>query len=135
MYLLCSVLCCFFFKQKTAYEMRISDWSSDVCSSDLPAAGQPRRAVPRHRSTTQTDDDDVFRLRMEQQERHHLSRVAEVQFERIANGHLALNRIEVKMQSPGHAIVHHKGLSIRPVAQGLQDLRYVGTRQIGRAHV
>src|SRR3546814_9475366 len=33
---LCS--CClvfFFFKQKTAYEMRISDWSSDVCSSDL----------------------------------------------------------------------------------------------------
>src|SRR3546814_20729861 len=35
-----SVWCClfthfFFFKQKTAYEMRISDWSSDVCSSDL----------------------------------------------------------------------------------------------------
>src|SRR3546814_4785620 len=28
----------FFFKQKTAYEMRISDWSSDVCSSDLPKA-------------------------------------------------------------------------------------------------
>src|SRR3546814_5059324 len=27
----------FFFKQKTAYEFRISDWSSDVCSSDLPA--------------------------------------------------------------------------------------------------
>src|SRR3546814_1797873 len=26
----------FFFKQKTAYEMRMSDWSSDVCSSDLP---------------------------------------------------------------------------------------------------
>src|SRR3546814_2245820 len=30
----------FFFKQKTAYEMRISDWSSDVCSSDL--GGAPR---------------------------------------------------------------------------------------------
>src|SRR3546814_7276815 len=29
--------CVFFFKQKTAYEMRISDWSSDVCSSDLPS--------------------------------------------------------------------------------------------------
>src|SRR3546814_8939852 len=28
-------VCFFFFKQKTAYEMRISDWSSDVCSSDL----------------------------------------------------------------------------------------------------
>src|SRR3546814_1307938 len=34
----------FFFKQKTAYEMRISDWSSDVCSSDLR---RPPRA-PRH---------------------------------------------------------------------------------------
>src|SRR3546814_994167 len=31
--------CVFFVKQKTAYEMRISDWSSDVCSSDLDAAG------------------------------------------------------------------------------------------------
>src|SRR3546814_5095031 len=30
----------FFFKQKTAYEMRISDWSSDVCSSDLHHRGQ-----------------------------------------------------------------------------------------------
>src|SRR3546814_3036809 len=37
--MLMSMFCCFdlffFFKQKTAYEMRISDWSSDVCSSDL----------------------------------------------------------------------------------------------------
>src|SRR3546814_2195890 len=30
------VICFFFFKQKTPYELRISDWSSDVCSSDLP---------------------------------------------------------------------------------------------------
>src|SRR3546814_323275 len=36
------VLVFFFFKQKTAYEMRISDWSSDVCSSDLSTA--PLRA-------------------------------------------------------------------------------------------
>src|SRR3546814_4454901 len=36
LYDLCVVFCFFFFfKQKTAYEMRISDWSSDVCSSDL----------------------------------------------------------------------------------------------------
>src|SRR3546814_14609378 len=32
---MCRSLFLFFFKQKTAYEMRISDWSSDVCSSDL----------------------------------------------------------------------------------------------------
>src|SRR3546814_10393205 len=52
----------FFFKQKTAYEMRISDWSSDVCSSDLgvcensliaracstvvPARYSPRKSSP-----------------------------------------------------------------------------------------
>src|SRR3546814_5337966 len=51
-----SVCSCFFFffKQKTAYEMRISDWSSDVCSSDLlfalrrdPATGKwNQKAVP-----------------------------------------------------------------------------------------
>src|SRR3546814_10433251 len=38
MCILCLFVYCllfFFFKQKTAYEMRISDWSSDVCSSDL----------------------------------------------------------------------------------------------------
>src|SRR3546814_2790929 len=40
---LCSML--FFFMQKTAYEMRISDWSSDVCSSDLHAAARAARAV------------------------------------------------------------------------------------------
>src|SRR3546814_8499115 len=34
--LMCVLVVFFFFKQKTAYEMRISDWSSDVCSSDLP---------------------------------------------------------------------------------------------------
>src|SRR3546814_10793034 len=33
--LYCVVVLVFFFKQKTAYEMRISDWSSDVCSSEL----------------------------------------------------------------------------------------------------
>src|SRR3546814_3933016 len=34
----------FFFKQKTAYEMRISDWSSDVCSSDLDSRDEQSRA-------------------------------------------------------------------------------------------
>src|SRR3546814_9794429 len=38
-------ICVFFFKQKTAYEMRISDWSSDVCSSDLlPPLPHTRRS-------------------------------------------------------------------------------------------
>src|SRR3546814_12483346 len=38
-------LCIFFFMQKTAYEMRISDWSSDVCSSDLDLGGRSPLAL------------------------------------------------------------------------------------------
>src|SRR3546814_14034713 len=38
---MCLILC-FFFKRATAYEMRISDWSSDVCSSDLQEAFEAR---------------------------------------------------------------------------------------------
>src|SRR3546814_14712632 len=45
-------MCFFFFKQKTAYELRISDWSSDVCSSDLglrrsPGRGRRKSRPPR----------------------------------------------------------------------------------------
>src|SRR3546814_7462579 len=46
-------MCVLFFKQKTAYEMRISDWSSDVCSSDLVEIG---RAVD-------IDVADAFQMR------------------------------------------------------------------------
>src|SRR3546814_2203853 len=48
---------CFFFKQKTAYEMRISDWSSDVCSSDLAGGVQRQRHVDqRERGCADQDD-------------------------------------------------------------------------------
>src|SRR3546814_19632325 len=64
---LCIIFCMlrlfFFFKQKTAYEMRISDWSSDVCSSDLevPREGvgigrYRRRAVEGHRLADERTD-------------------------------------------------------------------------------
>src|SRR3546814_2433061 len=53
----------FFFKQKTAYEMRISDWSSDVCSSDLiltihPTSIQPE---PARRPRAAGHDDEHHR--------------------------------------------------------------------------
>src|SRR3546814_6245101 len=82
------VLLFFFFKQKTAYEMRISDWSSDVCSSDLRPGhdvedqpqhhhdpGGPETPVPAHllaeRAGDQRRDDhaDVDRD-VEDLERH-----------------------------------------------------------------
>src|SRR3546814_1390549 len=48
--MMCRIIICwmrlfFFFKQKTAYEMRISDWSSDVCSSDLFTTAYDKYAV------------------------------------------------------------------------------------------
>src|SRR3546814_9733605 len=50
----------FFFKQKTAYEMRISDWSSDVCSSDLLLRHpHPRGAGDRRRDR----GDQIYRPR------------------------------------------------------------------------
>src|SRR3546814_6056601 len=51
----------FFFKQKTAYELRISDWSSDVCSSDLSAdrTRAPGVAGSQRRATDPAFDDRV----------------------------------------------------------------------------
>src|SRR3546814_16101012 len=45
MWVCVAVIFFFFFKQKTAYEMRISDWSSDVCSSDLLDQHRDQRRV------------------------------------------------------------------------------------------
>src|SRR3546814_5473125 len=58
-YVICMTLVCclysffFFFKQKTAYEMRISDWSSDVCSSDLS------RSAPNNRASSPTSTSTI----------------------------------------------------------------------------
>src|SRR3546814_2447685 len=77
----------FFFKQKTAYEMRISDWSSDVCSSDLL-----RHATGMHHA--QGDLADVRRQRRQVGLRAHdlegapgdLLRVADVAVEGRGHG-------------------------------------------------
>src|SRR3546814_4475187 len=58
----------FFYKQKTAYEMRISDWSSDVCSSDLEkaarSAGRRRPARPGAPPVARIDDQGAARKRL-----------------------------------------------------------------------
>src|SRR3546814_10337381 len=70
----------FFFKQKTAYEMRISDWSSDVCSSDLiaPASRRcsgsvrpsPARSVRRHGGSSASHRSDGSGDRRSRSEEH-----------------------------------------------------------------
>src|SRR3546814_468924 len=67
----------FFFKQKTAYEMRISDWSSDVCSSDLRRDNEHRDRTPRvvggdlqrNRVNDRRDDERRARQRIDEQNR------------------------------------------------------------------
>src|SRR3546814_9131603 len=49
----------FFFKQKTAYEMRISDWSSDVCSSDLRVI-EHQSQPPQRRAHCRLGQSDLF---------------------------------------------------------------------------
>src|SRR3546814_17709015 len=49
----------FFFKQKTAYEMRISDWSSDVCSSDLRAARSASASAKRKSTGSQVSSENA----------------------------------------------------------------------------
>src|SRR3546814_3131334 len=53
----------FFFKQKTAYEMRISDWSSDVCSSDLRSRQQHHRDMNEEKGHERPGGDEMDRAR------------------------------------------------------------------------
>src|SRR3546814_3558499 len=53
------VVCVFFFQQKTAYEMRISDWSSDVCSSDLEDQHAVPALAPQHLLPREGGDIDL----------------------------------------------------------------------------
>src|SRR3546814_1382231 len=65
--IMCLFSCCFFFfKQKTAYEMRISDWSSDVCSSDLDAVPQGHRQQGHRRRRLSVGDGGAEAHRSEE---------------------------------------------------------------------
>src|SRR3546814_9556216 len=58
----------FFFKNKTAYDLRISDWSSDVCSSDLTVVVRLQRQV-RGRSRPREEEEQVGKVvRMDQRQ-------------------------------------------------------------------
>src|SRR3546814_5049094 len=92
------VLSCdvFFFKQKTAYEMRISDWSSDVCSSDLPV--RPDR--PQHGFGLELGQDHVLGAEIPGPQQHRIATD-------MAEGHHAQARIGARpaIQQIGRAHV------------------------------
>src|SRR3546814_4659484 len=72
---MCSSIVFVFFKQKTAYEMRISDWSSDVCSSDLQGVCccLRRDAVRPHKCLGGLRGGDHIAPRGESEDRHRAS--------------------------------------------------------------
>src|SRR3546814_8521119 len=99
----CSFLC---FKQKTAYEMRISDWSSDVCSSDLLDLG-----VDAGRARTRGRDQAAGRNGPDRIEREH-----DAFFERVRSAFLAR-------------------ASADPERMRVLDASRPAAEEIGRAHV
>src|SRR3546814_8593571 len=94
-------MCCFFFKQKTAYEMRISDWSSDVCSSDLEFADRFMKSIGEPGCDLQALVDELIELHAV--ERDEFNRV------RLISMHIALTNIAAeglaKAQAPGSQII------------------------------
>src|SRR3546814_2294899 len=68
----------FFFKQKTAYEMRISDWSSDVCSSDLKRPNNNIRSLAQLNAQLRPIEPQDER-RITTQMQHHVSKTPQSQ--------------------------------------------------------
>src|SRR3546814_15261648 len=104
----------FFFKQKTSYEMRISDWSSDVCSSDLgDVAGQP---VAQEALELADLEEEVLRL---------------AQLRRGATDH-RVGRLELGRRIRCAAVLAVVAVLVRRAAVGADALD-VAVGQIGRA--
>src|SRR3546814_10878805 len=105
----------FFFKQKTAYEMRISDWSSDVCSSDLIAMVFQNYALYPHMTVA---DNMGFSLKLRRTDKAAIA-------ERVGRAAEILGLIPYLERYPRQL----SGGQRRRVAMGRAIV------QIGRAHV
>src|SRR3546814_6657769 len=125
------VLRVFFVKQKTAYEMRISDWSSDVCSSDLLTFNQVALDLAANYSAE--DADITLRLH-------------EVLHPRVA-ADAALNKVYETIEMPLVPVlaqVERNGVKLDvpllgkislELAERMATLQSDAFREIGRAHV
>src|SRR3546814_10575398 len=103
-------MCIFFFKQKTAYEMRISDWSSDVCSSETSEGTLTIAAI---RDVT---------------ERRHLDREVQDLNERLTRDNAELAAVNNELEAFSYSVSHDLRAPLRAI-DGFSQA------QIGRAHV
>src|SRR3546814_1242620 len=116
----------FFFKQKTAYEMRISDWSSDVCSSDLRAARQ---------AEIEADLHDVLPSAAGRGEGGAVLRIG---VERIGQTQETIVAIVQDLRRRAAVIGEHIGKIARVeilLRRSVRGKRRGNVEQIGRAHV
>src|SRR3546814_18385299 len=95
---MCEIMRIFFVKQKTAYEMRISDWSSDVCSSDLQRVDH--RSDRAHHHAADADDRAAGGCRRrEPRARHHRGRSVD------RNSVVQGKRVSVRVDRGGRRII------------------------------
>src|SRR3546814_4611845 len=131
-YVSCLRLCLFyvfFFKKKTAYEMRISDWSSDVCSSDLRARDR-RLPHPDDQRGGARDRRDARRLcrRRSRADPHRGGRDGGAGARRIAGAACDVERADHRRGEPAAGLVRR--------AAGGSGASFAQARgEIGRAHV
>src|SRR3546814_13079191 len=92
--------CCFFFffKQKTAYEMRISDWSSDVCSSDLFVINGVARELAQ--PNTWSNQQMAKRRRGHPQQRNVTIHMTKIPPNRRKTAYRSLRKIAEKLGAP-----------------------------------
>src|SRR3546814_11661078 len=98
----------FFYKQKTAYDMRISDWSSDVCSTNLRP---PIARAAQQRSFEPADRARAVDLGVA----YDACRIAAA---RMAREHRIFGRKHLGGEFRGHAVGHARGIDARPGQSG-----------------
>src|SRR3546814_8968598 len=118
-------VCVFFFKQKTAYEMRISDWSSDVCSSDLAKDWRTERRLGKLEALLAVADSETSLI---------ISGNGDVI--EPEDGLIAIGSGGPFALSAARALLAHSALDARGVAEeALKIAADICIYKIGRAHV
>src|SRR3546814_1670693 len=119
-----SRVCFFFFKQKTAYERRISDWSSDVCSSDLARRSPPD---PRRRLRHGAPSATASRRAAARRPRRH-SRHSRGNYGRPTGA--GRDRRASSFSRKDRRPLFHKGVDRLAIVRGFVDDRLIGRAEL-----
>src|SRR3546814_12869165 len=103
----------FFFKQETGYDMRICDWSSDVCSSDLEIARRRGQAAFDRQLTDHVDrvQDQVEMLIRREPDAQRLRRAVEIEVRQFAGPVVVTD--DLRVRGDRKSVVEGKSVSVR----------------------